>query len=241
MSREFRYTLPGVFFALPMILGYFRLGVLAAGDDQTATIVAFLSAALLSFAAGYPISLAMGALCSDYLLPNPSSELAGVIRCRYGDRFAGQRAMGMMVSTLHHRHLDEKLLDFLSRRQTSFYMAVNSAVALAAGTLLCCFWRVIRLGVLAEFRWCFELPEVICGILFIFFAACHAATNYQHHHRLIAMVEPFLIEVLATEACPTQLPMLRIDSPQLGATWKWVGMALVILLIGLCFRHSIGQ
>lgn len=219
MSRELRYTLPGIFFAVPLILGCFRLGILPTGGDQVDTIVAILSAALLSFAAGLPVALAMGLLCSDYLLPKVSSELAQAINSRYGDRFENEKVLGMMVSTLHHKYLDEKVLEFLSRRQTGFYMAINSAAALIFGTLLFCAWQ----------KWHYQPIEVFCGILFIALAAGQASVNYQHHHRLIAMVEPFIIGAMADEKYPASLLKAKIDSPRIS--WKWTLFAVVLVLL----------
>lgn len=237
MDREYRYTLPGVIFALPLLLGYLRLGVLSTGSNNVFTVAALLGAVLLSFAAGYPIALAMGTIFSRYLLPKASPKLEDIIKRKYGDRFPDAKTLGMMVSTLHHNYLEEKVLQFLSRRQTGFYMAANSIAAICLGAIIFCSWGLMKGGAASEWRWCFyKLPEVLCGACFVFFAATQAATNYLHHHALIGMVEPLLMEKVepknecAKDECAKEHPVVKFETPRLRTLWKWLAPLTVILI-----------
>lgn len=233
MTREFRFTIPGIFFLLPFLVGYFRLGVLGPGGDQTVKIAALLGVVLLSFAAGFPVSLGTGLWFHDRILPTASRELRELIVRRYGNRFQHSRTIGMMVSTLHHQYLDERVLEFLQRRQTFFYMAMNSVVGLVSGTVLFSIWQALRLAKPSDFRWCYEPPDVLFGATFIALAVSQAMINYQHHHRLIEMVEPLLLEKLATNACPVTLPTEVIGPPQFPRLWCRFAVACVILCVVL--------
>jgi hypothetical protein len=260
VNRDYRYTIPGVFFAVPMIIGYYRLGTFDTGEKGMAAAVALVGTALLSFSVGYPISLMMGQLWSTWILPNPSSKLTSVILDTYGNRFPpdtswfirlalevrglrrlvpdGSKTLKMMVSALHNESFDQRILEFLSRRQTGFYMAVNSACGLVAGTVVFTYWNLLREWPNGRSRWVdFELPEVTLGAVFLLFAVGQAITNYQHHHALIAMIEPTLIKsIKGDNVCKGDFQSEPIPVPRYRAKWIWLGLTLIASGTAICSK-----
>jgi len=233
MNRELRYTLPGVLFALPVVMGYFRVGILDSAPKEMSGIVALLGVALLSFALGYPITLISGLIWSKHILPRPSDELREVLTKKYGKRFCAPDTAGMMVSTLHHRYFNDQLLDFLVRRQNGFHAAVNSISGVVLGTLFFCSWGMIRTLGEIGWRWSvYALPEVLVGALLIILATCQAIMNFQHHHTLIAMVEDIVIDKIQGCGCKkssyAQSPHAQ---PTLLAKKYWLILIIILLVL----------